>query len=68
MLVHKSGFPTQYIGDAGGAQSQSTAGPFGTLGIAADATNNCLALTYTPPAGNTGLINIVATVDVTEAQ
>ena len=68
MLVHKGGFPTQYIGDAGGAQSQSTAGPFGTLGIAADATNNCLALTYTPPAGNTNNIHIVATVDAVEVQ
>jgi hypothetical protein len=56
-----------YLGGAGGAATQSTAA-LGTLAVAADATNNCLALTYTPPAGNTDSIHIVATVDVTEAQ
>jgi hypothetical protein len=68
MLVRKNGFPTAYLGGAGGAQSQTTAGAFGTLAVAADATNNCLALTYTPPAGNTDSIHIVATVDVAEVQ
>jgi hypothetical protein len=40
----------------------------GTLAVAADAVNNCLALTYTPPAANTDVIDVVATVDTTEVQ
>lgn len=66
-LLYRAAGNAGYLGGAGGAASQSTAA-LGTLAVAADTTNQCLALTYTPPAGNADFLDITATVDTTEVQ
>jgi hypothetical protein len=68
LLYRYGGAAAVWAGDTGGVPSQSFPAPMGTITVGADATNNCLAVTYTPPAGNTDGIHVSATVDMTETQ